>query len=112
MPCDTRLREGQKLVDRMAEVKKALEDLQRRLGQGIVSVVIAPNGAVVFKGWAQTERQDLSDACAYRTLAANGSWELRRAVAKAEAMQGRKVNPQALTAGWHSHDGGKTWGTH
>lgn len=112
MPCDTRLREGQTLVDRMAEVKKALSDLKQKLGQGLVTVVIAPNGAVTFKGWSQADRKDLSDVCAYRTLAAQGSWELRQAVARAEALSGRKVNPKAIASGLHSHDGGKTWGTH
>lgn len=108
MACETILRPNQTLTERMDEAKKALERLERYLQSGSVKVQIAPNGAVAFQGWK--DRDDLSDVCAYRTLAASNSWALRQAVAKAEAMQGRKVNPRAVAAGHHSHDGGKTWG--
>ena len=111
MPCDTKLQEGQTLAQRMEEVRVALQQLQQKLRQGQAKVVVAPNGAVTFQGWTEQDRRGLSDACAYRTLAAQGSWELRQAVARAEA-QGRKVNPQAVAAGWHSHDQGQTWGKH
>lgn len=107
MPCDTRLREGQTLVDRNAQVKRALARLEAALKGGAVKVNIGSNGAIAFTGWK--DRDDVSDVCAYRTLTAGNSWELRQAVAKAEAMQGRKVNPHAVGAGIHSHDGGKTW---
>jgi hypothetical protein len=43
---------------------------------------------------------------------AEGSPELRQAVARAEAMQGVKVNPQAVASGFHSHDNGLTWSKH
>lgn len=112
MACETRRRAGQSQAERAAEVKRALDRLQRALGSSQVSVVIGPQGAVAFKGWAPAERAAVTDACAYRTLAAQGSWELRQAVARAEAMQGRKVAPQAVAAGYHSHDQGRTWGKH
>jgi hypothetical protein len=54
-------------------------------------------------------RNGISDACAYRKLLASGSPALRAALAKAEAMAGRKVDPQAIASGVHSHDGGRTW---
>ncbi len=109
MPCDTRLREGQSLVARMAEVKSTLAKLERALTAGTVRVSIGPNGAVAFSGWSTQDRTDVSDVCAYRTLTAANSWALRQAVAKAEAMSGRKVNAQAVAAGVHSHDGGGSW---
>lgn len=110
MPCDTRLREGQSLANRMSQVKAALDRLKRYLQTGSVKIGIAPNGAVAFQGWK--DRDDLSDVCAYRTLAAENSWELRQAVARAEAMSGKKVNPNAIASGWHSHTEGQTWSRH
>lgn len=107
MPCDTQLRSGQTLEGRNNQIKAALERLKRALQSGAVKVNIGPNGAVAFQGWK--DRDDVSDVCAFRTLTAEGSWELRQAVVKAEAMTGRKVNPNAVGSGTHSHDGGKTW---
>lgn len=109
MPCDTRLREGQTLESRGEQIKKSLSRLEAALTQGSVKIRIAPNGAVAFEGWKATDRDDVSDVCAYRTLAAQNSFALRQAVARAEMQQGRKVNPHAVAAGHHSHDGGSTW---
>jgi hypothetical protein len=110
MPCDSRLRKGQSLQDRIAEVQRSLKRLETSLKMGQVKVAIGPNGAIVFLGWK--DRDDLSDVCAYRTLAASNSWELRQAVARAEVTSGRKVNPLAVAAGVHSHDGGASWAKH
>ena len=110
MPCDSRLRQGQTLANRIDEVKRAQAKLEALLRAKSVKVAIAPNGAVAFTGWKKEDRSGLSDACIYRTLSAAGSWELRQAVARAQAETGRVVNPQAVAAGWHSHDDGKTFG--
>jgi hypothetical protein len=107
MPCDTVRNPNQTLEDRNAQVKAALRRLEAALKGGTVKLNIGPNGAVAFQGWK--DRDDVTDVCAYRTLTAEGSWELRQAVAKAEAMTGRKVNPNAVASGEHSHDGGHTW---
>jgi hypothetical protein len=109
MPCDTRLRNNQSLEDRNREIKKALAKLEADLRAKRIQVMIANNGGITFQGWK--DRADISDACAYRVLTAEGSWELRQAVARAEAMSGKKVNVNAVGQGLHSHDGGKTWGT-
>ena len=109
MACSSMLRPNQTLVERMSEVKAALSRLERYLQSGSVRVTIAPNGAVAFEGWK--DRDGLSDVCTYRTLTAENSWALRQAVARAEAMQGRRVNPTAVAAGWHTHDG-KSWAKH
>lgn len=108
MPCDSTLRDGQTLAARNEEIKRALTKLEAELSLGRVGVKISPNGAVAFTSWAAVDRRDVSDVCAYRTLQAQGSFALRQAVLRAEAQQGRKVNPHAVAAGWHSHDG-KTW---
>ena len=109
MPCDTVLREGQTLASRVKAIDVALKRLETYLTQGKVTIGIAPNGAITFKGWQVGERDDVTDVCAYRTLSSQSSWALRQAVAKAEALSGRKVNAHAVASGHHSHDGGKTW---
>lgn len=110
MPCVSAPRQGQTLVERIDEVKGALARLERYLATGTVKVQISPFGAVAFAGW--NDRSDVTDVCAFRTLTAENSWTLRQAVQRAEAMTGRKVNPNAVAAGHHSHDNGRTWGTH
>ena len=109
MACESMRRPRQTLEERMAEVKAALKVLEQKLLDKKVQVIIGAQGAVAFSGWG-AERQDVTDACAFRTLQANGSWALKQAVAQAEARFGRKVNPQAVAAGVHSHDGGRTFG--
>lgn len=109
MPCDTNLKQGETLVDRQRTVKESLDRLRRELASGRVRVRIAPSGAVAFDGWKPDDRSGVTDVCAYRTLAAQNSPELRQAVARAEYQQGRKVDERAVAAGTHSHDGGVTW---
>jgi hypothetical protein len=109
MPCDTRIKNGQTIEARNADVKRALTRLEAALTLNQVRVKIGANGAVAFEGWSPKDRDDVTDVCAYRALTAQNSWALRQAVARAEAQQGRKINPKAVAAGTHSHDGGKTW---
>lgn len=109
MACETVLRSGQTLAQRIDQVKEALARLERYLATGSVKVTIAPNGAVAFGAWK--DRDDVTDACAYRTLSHENSWALRQAVLKAEQASGRKVNPNAVAAGWHTHDG-RSWQKH
>lgn len=108
MPCDTVRRRQQTAQDRQREIDRSLAELERRIASGQVSISIGPDGAVAFNGWGQ-ERDGVTDVCAFTTLQNRGSWELRQAVARAEAMSGRKVNERAVAAGVHSHDGGTTW---
>lgn len=98
---------GQTLVQRISQVDQALARLRKYLATGTVKVKVGPTGSIVFEGW--NDRDFISDTCAYRSLMAEGSVELRTAVARAEALAGRKVNPQAIAAGHHSHDGGGSW---
>jgi len=107
MPCDTRLRANQSLAQRMSEVDQALTRLKTQLSNGRVRVTLGPRGEMAFAGW--NDRDNVSDVCAYRALTAQNSWELRRAVAAAEAMSGRKLNSAAVVSGVHSHDGGKNF---
>lgn len=110
MACSTMRRAGQTARQREAQVRAAVARLERALTINQVGVKISERGAIAFAGW--TERDDVTDACAYRLLTSEGSWALRQAVARAEAQAGRKVDERLIAAGVHSHDGGKTWGTH
>jgi hypothetical protein len=111
MACWTIRTRQQTEAERRAEVEKALEELERALMSGRVDVIIGEDGAVCFSGWIE-ERNDVADVCAFRTLAERGSWVLQEAVAAAEAASGLKVDPAAVSAGVHSHDGGATWSKH
>lgn len=107
MPCDSQ-------AQATPELKRAQETAVERLGKALavgggVSVVIGATGALAFRGWADKDRAGLSDLCAYRKLAAKNSPELRLAVARAQALYGRKLDLNQVAAGSHSHDGGQTW---
>lgn len=104
-------------VQNLPEIKRqrmldAVQKLRARLASGAVSVVIGRQGGIAFKGWNASEREDVTDVCAYRALAASNSPELRRAIMRAEAMSGNKLNERAIASGLHSHDGGKTFSAH
>ncbi|HSN68793.1 MAG TPA: hypothetical protein VLV48_06075 [Thermoanaerobaculia bacterium] len=90
----------------------ALERMEKALQAGTVTVKIGATGAIAFSKPMSLTDDGFSDVCAYRALLSRNSPGLRKAVARAEAMAGRKVNPQAINSGMHSHDGGKTWGSH
>jgi len=90
--------------------QSAIERLERALGSNEAQLVIGASGSIAFKGW--TDRAGVSDLCAYRKLASSNSATLRRAIMRAEAMAGRKIDARAIATGHHSHDGGATWGTH
>jgi hypothetical protein len=112
MVCDTRLKSGQTISERKAEVAKATTALDQAIAARRVQIKIGPQGAVVFQGWSDAERDGITDNCAYRRLLATGSALARAEIARAEAAAGRKVNLLAVGQGIHSHDGGKTWHGH
>lgn len=107
MPCDGSRLEGMEREARKKLVKSTLERLEAALKEGLVTVKVGPQGALTFAGWK--DRNGVSDVCAYRMLTTKGSGELRKALARAEAMAGRKISTQAIGHGVHSHDGGSTW---
>lgn len=109
MVCEASRRQEQSAADRAREIRETLKRLEGLLAFGTVRVVIGPRGELAFAGWEEKERQGVSDVCAYRKLVAAGSFELKRAIQKAETLAGRRLNPQAIAAGVHSHDGGQTF---
>jgi hypothetical protein len=95
------------ITQRKKQIDEAVDRLNKALAIGEVKVKVGPTGAIAFTGWA--ERSGVSDICAYRKLLATGSPALRAALARAEAMAGRKVDARQVAAGTHSHDGGSSW---
>ena len=106
MPCITRKGLTASQRERM---QAAITRLDGALAAGSVSVVISGSGAVAFKGWI--DKEGVTDICAYRKLAAENSPALRRAVMRAEALAGRRIDERAVNMGVHSHDGGQTCGS-
>ena len=110
MPCDTKLRQGQTLDQRKAEVGGAIASLAAKLANGQAKAIVSKaTGSVAFRGWEEGESARVTDSCAYRIIMATGSALAKQAIARAEMLAGRTVDRAALTAGWHSHDSGATW---
>jgi len=112
MPCFTNTNVT---VAQKAKMLTALEQLQKSIGRGTVTIVVSKlNGAVAFNGWRAEDREGLSDICAYRALMSspNMAPELRNALRKAQIMAGTPVSTRAIASGLHSHDGGSTWSRH
>jgi hypothetical protein len=108
MPCITNvnLTELQKVRQR-----DALKKLAAKIAAGSVQVVVAKGtGAFALKGWAEAEREGVSDICAYRALMNDPA--MRMALRKAQAMSNTPVSARAVASGLHSHDGGATWSRH
>lgn len=106
MPCTTN---ENLTADQKGKQKDALDELRKRIGKGVVKVIIDRNsGAFALKGWTVADREGISDACAYRALA--NTSEMRLAKMRAESMAGRRMSMVAMMSGVHSHDGGETWG--
>lgn len=109
MPCDTRLKVGQTIKQRAEEVRATVARLAQGLVTGRIRPRIGPTGGIAFPELSDTERDGVTDACAYRRLMAEGSVLAKQAIARAEQLAGKTVNRHALAHGHHSHDGGKTW---
>lgn len=113
MPCDTRLKVGQTISQRAVEVRSVSDRLAQSLASGRVKVKIdKKTGAVAFDGWPVSERDGVTDNCAYRRIMAGQSAAAKMRIAQAEQLAGRTVNKQAVAQGVHSHDGGRTWHSH
>lgn len=110
MPCDTiPRRKNQTLTERKEEVKAAVTRLEQLLQRNKITPRVGPQGAIVFEGWTEEERQGVTDACAYRRIMVEGSALSRHMIARAEQLAGRGVDRRVLASGVHSHDGGRSW---
>lgn len=105
----TVIKPKQTVKQRVEEVKKVVEYADGLLKDRKLKVVVdRKTGAIAFD-LSASERDGVTDACMYRRIMATGSSLAKAEIARAEQMAGRTVNKQALTAGVHSHDGGKSW---
>ena len=73
---------------------------------------VGPQGAIAFLGLTDSERDGVTDNCAYRRLMASGSALAIAAIAKAEQLAGRSIDRQQIAVGVHSHDQGRSWHDH
>ena len=89
MPCDSRpLKSKETLQQRMEADKKRLQKLEQDLMQKKIQVQIGPTGAIGFVGWSASDREGISDVCAYRMLTSQNSFALKTAVQRAEMISG------------------------
>lgn len=105
MPCDTRLKRGQTIQQRAAEVRAVAERVSGLIARGSVRVIVGKTGGVAFTGLAESERDGVTDACMYRRIMATGSALAKASITRAEQMAGRTVDRQAIAQGLHSHNG-------
>lgn len=112
MPCDRKLKPRQTISERKREIEAVVAKLTAGLAAGRIKPVIGPQGAVAFQGLSETDRDGVTDACAYRRLMSSGSALAKVAIERAELLAGRKIDRQAVGIGAHSHDGGATWHSH
>jgi ABC-type hemin transport system ATPase subunit len=109
MPCDTKLKARQTIQERVAEVRRVVEAMAKKLASGQLRAIVGPQGAIAFSGLTETERDGVTDACAYRRIMSGTNALAKAAIAKAEALAGRAVDRKVIAHGHHSHDGGHTW---
>lgn len=109
MPCDTQLKPKQTIQERADEIRRAISGLDALLKKRRVGIKVGPQGALAFTGWPDTDRNGVTDACAYRRIMATGSALAKAEIARAEQLAGRGVDRRVIAQGIHSHDGGHTW---
>lgn len=112
MPCDSSyVRRGVTLTERKNQIQRAMDKLNVLMLRQKVKPVIDPLGRFVLQGWSDTDRDGVTDICAYKRIMQSGTSFQKLQLAQAAARAGRTVDKQALAQGIHSHDGGATWGS-
>jgi hypothetical protein len=109
MPCDTKLKPNQTITQRKEEVREAVDRIAKGLAAGRFRAKVGPQGAIAFVDVPASERDGVTDACAYRRIMATGSSLAKAAIARAEQLAGRSVDKKIIGQGVHSHNGGRTW---
>lgn len=112
MPCDRRLKPNQTIQQRAEEIRETVSRIQTGLANGSIKAIVGPQGGVAFQGLAESDRNGVTDNCAYRRILATGSATSKMALMKAEQLAGRKIDAMVVGQGAHSHDGGRTWHSH
>lgn len=101
MPCDTVRVKGETLSERKATVTETVRALGVALVKRQVKAVVGPQGSITFAGW--TDKNGVTDACAYRRIMATGSVLAKLEIARAELLAGRNVDKSMVKAGVHYH---------
>lgn len=109
MPCDRKLKKGQTITERAAELRKRGQQIDGMLATGRVGAKVGGQGGITFTGIPEDVRDGMTDACVYRAIMARGSHQAKMAIAKAERLAGRTVDKKVVASGLHSHDGGASW---
>lgn len=109
MPCNTKLKKGQTIAQRAAELRKRAQQVDGMLVAGRIGVKVGGQGGITFTGIPEDVRDGMTDACVYRAIMARGSHAAKMAIAKAERLAGRTVDKAVVASGLHSHDGGVSW---
>ncbi len=109
MPCNTKLKKGQTIAQRAAELRKRGQQIDGMLASGRVGAKVGGQGGITFTGIPEDVRDGMTDACVYRAIMARGSHQAKMAIAKAERLAGRTVDKGVVASGLHSHDGGASW---
>ena len=110
MPCDSKpVRKGQTLAQRAQEVRAAGQRIDQLIAARKVQIKVGTQGAVVFIGLTDEQRDGMTDACIVRRLMQSGSATSRMMLQQAEKLAGRSVDKRVIAQGTHSHDGGVTW---
>jgi hypothetical protein len=110
MPCFSTPKPNQTKEQRKAETKKVVKEVDKLIGGKQVQVKVGPQGAITFIGLTREQRDGMSDICIYNQLMTTASEKVKTAIRQAEMLAGRTVSKKAIAQGWHSHDGGATWG--
>lgn len=105
MPCDRKLKKNQTISARAEEIRRSIAKLNAGLTAGSIKALVSKEGGIAFQGFGETDRDGVSDACAFRRLMATGSATAKLAVARAEQLAGRAVDRTAIAQGLHQHNG-------
>jgi hypothetical protein len=109
MPCFSTPKRNQTVAQRKAEVKKRVTLIDKLIAARKVTVKVGPQGAVVFTGISDADRDGMTDVCIYNMLMSGGTMAAKLKIQQAEQLAGRSVDRKVIAAGIHSHDGGSTW---
>jgi len=109
MPCDSKRKPNQTAAQRIAEVRKAAQNVDKLVALRKVTAKVGPQGAGMFTGLSDEDRDGMTDACIYRAIMRTGSAAAKMALTRAEQLAGRTVDRTQVAHGTHSHDGGTTW---
>lgn len=79
-----------------ARTAAVTETVSKALVAGTVRLQVSARGGIEFSGLGAGLRDGLSDEVIYRNILVNGSASAKAAIARAEQMSGRRVDPKIV----------------